>query len=278
VSNNRRREATGNKMKTFNQKVIAIIFVFIGIMLLLVNIGVISLEIKEYFVTYYPVLIVLYGFKLLVDTIFYHIRALFLSVFLIAFGGLLLLDRAGYLVFEFHMFWKLWPLLIIYLGVRLFVNKRPVRVSFTKGDTDFDDLFDSAEERVEHQETKTAGTKKVITIGDMKMNKQNWAVEPLTVWNVVGDYYFDFSKAYIPDKETNIQIKGVVADLKMLIPEDLPIKVAAKVKVGQLNIFGNTSEGKGNKLFYESPNYGEATRKLNIVLDMKIGDVRIDRV
>lgn len=267
-------------MKTFNQKLIAIIFVFIGILLLLVNIGVISLEIKEHFVTYYPVLIVLLGLKFLADTIFYQRRALFISVFLLAFGGLLLMDRAGYLVFEFRMFWKLWPLLIIYLGVRLFINKRPVKVSFTKGDTDFDfsNLYNSSEERMEQQETKEAGTKKVITIGDMKMNKQNWAVEPLTVWNVVGDYYFDFSKAYIPDKETNIQIKGVVADLKMLIPEDLPIKVIAKVKIGQLNIFGNSSEGKGNKLFYESPNYGEATRKLNIVLDMKIGDVRIDRV
>ncbi|KMJ57914.1 hypothetical protein AB685_13845 [Bacillus sp. LL01] len=265
-------------MKTFNQKIIAIIFVFIGIMLLFVNIGVISLEIKEYFVTYYPVLIVLLGLKFLVDTIFYRRRVLFLSVFLLAFGGLLLMDRFGLVVFEFHMFWKLWPLLIIYLGVRLFVNKRPVKVSFAKGDTDFDVHFDSDEEKAEFQESKRAGSKKVITIGDMKMNKQNWAVEPLTVWNVVGDYYFDFSKAYIPDKETNIQIKGVVADLKMLVPEDLPIKVAAKVKVGQLNIFGNTSEGKGNKLFYVSPNYEEATRKLNIVLDMKIGDVRIDRV
>ena len=100
----------------------------------------------------------------------------------------------------------------------------------------------------------------------------------MSVWNVVGDYYFDFSKAYIPDKETCIQIKGVVADLKMLVPEDLPIKVSAKVKIGHLNILGNTSEGKGNKLYYESENYNEASRKLNIVLDMKIGDVRIDRV
>ncbi|MCM3616975.1 cell wall-active antibiotics response protein LiaF [Sutcliffiella horikoshii] len=264
-------------MKTFNQKILAIIFVLIGILLLLVNIGLISLEIKEYFVKYYPVLFVLLGLKFLMDTLFYHRRALFLSVFLIAFGVLLLLDRVGYLEFEFNMFWKLWPLLIVYFGVKLFINKRPVKVSFTKGDADIGDFFDSAEEG-QYKESKEMGAKKVITIGDMKMNEQNWAVEPLTVWNVVGDYYFDFSKAYIPDKETNIQIKGVVADLKMLIPEDLPIRVAAKVKIGQLNILGNTSEGKGNKLFYESPNYEEATRKLNIVLDMKIGDVRIDRV
>ncbi|MGD6777096.1 cell wall-active antibiotics response protein LiaF [Sutcliffiella horikoshii] len=265
-------------MKTFNQKIMAIVFVFIGIMLLLVNIGVISLEIKAYFVTYYPVLILLFGLKLLIDTLFFHKRALFLSLFLLAFGGLLLIDRVGYIEFQFHMFWKLWPLLIVYFGMKLFVNKRPVKIRFTKENEEFNDVFDTYDESDEDVNWKGNSTKRVITIGDMKMNKQNWAVEPLSVWNVVGDYYFDFSKAYIPDKETCIQIKGVVADLKMLVPEDLPIKVSAKVKVGHLNILGNTSEGKGNKLYYESENYNEASRKLNIVLDMKIGDVRIDRV
>ncbi|CAG9622527.1 cell wall-active antibiotics response protein LiaF [Sutcliffiella rhizosphaerae] len=264
-------------MKAFNQKIIAIIFVFIGIMLLLVNIGVISLEIKQYFVTYYPVLIILLGLKLLVDTLFYHKHALFISIFLLAFGVLLLLDRLDLLFFEFNMFWKLWPLLIIYFGLKLFVNKRPVKVFITKNDDEFNDLFNS-QDLVEKEGKQAKSTKRVITVGDMKMNKQNWAVEPLKVWNVVGDYYFDFSKAYIPDKETHIQIKGVVADLKMLIPEDLPIKITAKVKVGHLNIFGDTSEGKGNQLFFESSNYAEATRKLNIVLEMKIGDVRIDHV
>ncbi|NMH73632.1 cell wall-active antibiotics response protein [Bacillus sp. RO2] len=265
-------------MKTFNQKIMAIIFVFIGIMLLLVNIGVISLEIKEYFVTFYPVLIVLFGLKLFIETLFFQKRALFISLFLLAFGGLLLLDRVEYIEFQFHMFWKLWPLLIVYVGMKLFVNKRPVTIRFTKENDEFNDLFETYDKSDEEVNWNGNSSKRVITIGDMKMNKQNWAVEPLSVWNVVGDYYFDFSKAYIPDKETSIQIKGVVADLKMLVPEDLPIKVSAKVKIGHLNILGNSSEGKGNKLYYESENYNEATRKLNIVLDMKIGDVRIDRV
>ncbi|QFT88274.1 hypothetical protein FIU87_06440 [Bacillus sp. THAF10] len=265
-------------MKTVNQKLFAIFVVFLGIMLLLVNIGIISLEIKQIFVTYYPILIILLGLKLLIDALFHYKSSLFVSIFLLSLGTLLLLDRLDYMRFEFQMFWKLWPLLIIYFGIKLFVNKRPVKFQVTKTDDDLDEIFTDYSENDEEADQPRTGTKRVITIGDMKMNKQNWPVEPLKVWNVVGDYYFDFSKAYIPDKETHIQIKGVVADLKMLIPEDLPVKISANVKLGQLSVFGDTSDGKGNKLFYETSNYEEATRKLNIILDMKIGDVRIDHV
>jgi lia operon protein LiaF len=70
----------------------------------------------------------------------------------------------------------------------------------------------------------------------------------------------------------------MVADLKMLVPEDLPIRIDSSVKVGKIRIFDDTSQGKSCRKVYESPNYVSATRKLNIVLDLKIGDVRIDRI
>ncbi|WP_078381542.1 cell wall-active antibiotics response protein LiaF [Sutcliffiella halmapala] len=271
-------------MATFNQKIIAIMLVFIGVMLLLVNIGVISLEIKTLFVTYFPVLIVLYGLKLMIDTIYRRKQALFISVTLLVFGGLLVLDRVGLIHFELSMIWKLWPLLFIYLGIKLFIRKKPVKVTVTKGDHDF--TFFSEDHEVPKYQTepnykeikKPPPPKKVITIGEIKMNKPNWSVEPLTLKTVVGDYYFDFSKAYIPDKETPIEIKGMVADLKMLVPEDLPIRIDAYVKMGKVRVFDEVSQGKSSRIIYESPNYSSATRKLNIALDLKIGDVRIDRI
>ncbi|MBM7620756.1 lia operon protein LiaF [Bacillus tianshenii] len=266
-------------MKTFNQKIIAILLVLTGIMLLLVNLGVISLEIKEYFVTFYPVIIVLLGLKWLIESVLYGKKLLFISLVLVVFGSLLLMDRLGYLVFEFGMVWKLWPLLFIYFGLQLFTKKRPVKITVTKGDYDFD-LFSKDEDIDISNEEKEDPThqKKVITIGELKMNKPNWAVEPLTLKTVVGDYYFDFSKAYIPDKETKIRIKGVVADLKMLIPDDLPIRIESSVKIGKIRVFDESSQGKKCRVSYESPNYESATRKLDIELDLKIGDVRIDRI
>jgi len=266
-------------MKTFNQKIIAILFVLIGIMLLLVNLGVISLEIKEYFVTFYPVIIVLLGLKWLIESVLYGKKALFISLLLLVFGTLLLMDRFDFLVFEFQMIWKLWPLLFIYFGLQLFIKKRPVKITVTKGDYDFDLFSKEEDDDFSNEEKKDPShQKRVITIGELKMNQPNWAVEPLTLKTVVGDYYFDFSKAYIPDKETKIRIKGVVADLKMLIPDDLPIRIESSVKIGKIRVFDESSQGKKCRVFYESPNYDSATRKLDIELDLKIGDVRIDRI
>lgn len=266
-------------MKTLNQKFFAVLLVLLGIVLLSINLGVISLEIKEFFVAFYPLFIVLFGLKLLIDKLTKGSEVLFLSLFLLALGGLLCLDRLNIIVFQFSMIWKLWPLLIVYIGIQMFLKKRPLHVEIDwtyNADDEYEKAFSNEEDVIRRERNKES--KKVFTVGEMKMNQQNWSVEPLKLRNVVGDYYFDFTKAYIPDKETPIHIKGMVADIKMLIPEDLPVKIDAVVKAGQINLFGEETRGKNCRMVYESSNYEVATRKVNIVLDVKVGDVRIDKV
>ena len=172
--------------------------------------------------------------------------------------------------------WKLWPILIIYIGIQMFSKNKPVKVIVDKDNWDLKIDLSNKDDCVNEKIDKSS--KQSFTIGEMKMNKQNWSVEPIKLWNVVGDYYFDFSKAYIPDKETPIHIKGMVGDIKMLVPEGLPVKVDAFVKAGQINIFGEESRGKSCRMLYASPNFEESSRKINIVLDLKVGDVRIDRI
>ncbi|WP_096155233.1 MULTISPECIES: cell wall-active antibiotics response protein LiaF [Bacillus] len=264
-------------MKSFNQKLIAILLMFFGVMLLLVNLGVISLEIKQFFVNFYPVLILLLGIKFLIDVLVKKSDNYFFGVFLLLFGGLLCLDRLALIDFKFMMIWKLWPFLIIYIGINLLLKRRPFKVTIVKDDYTNETKI-VKELKSEEKGKKTNKEKQVFAVGEVKMNKQNWSVEPMKLWNIIGDYYFDFSKAYIPDKETTIQIKGMVADIKMLIPEDLPIKIDATLKTGALSMFGESATGMNSRMFYESPNYPEATRKVNIVLELKVGDVRIDRV
>ncbi|MDX5475607.1 MAG: cell wall-active antibiotics response protein LiaF [Bacillaceae bacterium] len=264
-------------MKSINQKLIAILLLFFGVMLLLVNLGVISLEIKQFFVNFYPVLILLLGLKMFVSILVKKSDNYFLSVFLLLFGGLLCLDRLNLLEFKFMDIWKLWPFLIIYIGINLLLKRRPFKVTIIRDDCSNETKI-LKEMKSEKSGGKTNKEKQVFAVGEVKMNKQNWSVEPMKLWNVVGDYYFDFSKAYIPDKETTIQIKGMVADIKMLVPEDLPFKIDATVKTGALSVFGESATGMNSRMFYESPNYQESTRKVNVILELKVGDVRIDRV
>ena len=118
-------------------------------------------------------------------------------------------------------------------------------------------------EEVEEEE-KQKGQRKIkkgFVIGDIKFKDTNWKVEPMYYTNMIGDYYFDFSKAYIPEKRTPIKIKGWIGDIKMLIPEDLPVRIYIKVKIGDIKIFdGNTEDLIRSEMYYESPDYQDSVK------------------
>ncbi|WP_245855751.1 cell wall-active antibiotics response protein LiaF [Bacillus oleivorans] len=116
---------------------------------------------------------------------------------------------------------------------------------------------------------------KTFGVSHMAMKEPNWELTPLNLKSTVGDYYFDFSKAYIPDAEIDITIKTWVGDIKMIVPDDIPIKVDTKMTFGDVKVMGNYW---GGNCSYTSTNYDDATRKLNIKIKSWVGDVRIERV
>lgn len=124
------------------------------------------------------------------------------------------------------------------------------------------------------------GRKKVrgLTIGDISFKENNWALEPMELYNTIGDYFIDFNKAYIPEKETSVTLKGWIGDVKMIIPEGVPVSIQANIKVGDVRIFEHKSEAINRYLEYKTPGYDEATRKLKIMIELKIGSIRIDKV
>ncbi|WLR53949.1 cell wall-active antibiotics response protein LiaF [Mesobacillus subterraneus] len=117
-----------------------------------------------------------------------------------------------------------------------------------------------------------------VSVGKVTFKKQNWAVEPMDLYNMVGEYFIDFSKGFIPDKETPVRVRGWVGEVKMLIPEDVPVKINAVIGVGEVKMFDYDQEQVKHVIAYKSDDYDDAVRKLNITIELKIGSVRIDRV
>ncbi|WP_243296284.1 cell wall-active antibiotics response protein LiaF [Bacillus litorisediminis] len=127
-------------------------------------------------------------------------------------------------------------------------------------------------EEIDHMKEQAV---KTFGVSHMSLKEPNWELTPLNLKSTVGDYYFDFSKAYIPDTEIDISIKTWVGDIKMIVPDDIPIKVDTKMTFGDVKIMGNYW---GANCSYTSANYNEASRKLNIKIKSWAGDVRIERV
>jgi lia operon protein LiaF len=260
--------------RSMNQVAFAILLSGLGILLLLVNVGVISLEIKQLFVVSYPFVLFFYGIINLFNSIVHKKHHYWWSSFILIFSALLILDRFGLIAFQFNDVWKLWPLFLIYFGISMLLGKNKMKVSF---DSEFP-LEKAGDDPAGYQEAISLKRIRGISIGDVNFKKQNWAVEPIDLYNMVGDYFIDFSKGFIPERETPVKVKGWIGEVRMIIPEDVPVMISAAVSVGEVKVFDHAPEKIRHAVTYKSDNYDEAVRKLNITVELKVGSIRIDRV
>jgi len=243
----------------------AVLLIGLGTMLVLANLGIIESNFTEAWHFIYPSFFIIFGIVLL----FKHVNKgrgnWMFGSFIIIFGTMLWLGRLAVIEFQFADIFKLWPLLIIYVGFSLFglSNKwRKPRVHIIHDD---------------HKQSYQEFGKR-FSVGNVEFKEENWRVKPLNLWNAAGDYYLDFSKAYIPEEEIPITINSWAGDIQLLVPENIDVKIAATVKAGEINLFGRTAEGINRDLHFETPTYDDAARKLDIVLDLKAGSIKVYHV
>lgn len=251
----------------------------IGLLLLLLNIGVISLEITQIFVNIIPILILLLGLKWTVDSFSKEsFGKLLFGLFSMVFGGLIILDGYDVVSFDYGNWWELWPLLIIAFAIHRVIRNKPMRVSISKEYP----LENASQIGFGNDKDETLPKKNKMNrgfiVGDIRFSEPNWPLENMKLYNAIGDYYFDFSKAFIPEGETPIEIKGWIGDVKMIIPENVPVEITLKVQVGDIKLFDQKSADIRSELYYRSPEYEQASKKIKLAVDVKIGSIRINRV
>ncbi|MBB6454684.1 lia operon protein LiaF [Salirhabdus euzebyi] len=258
------------KSRSLFTVLLSVTLIGLGVFLILSNFGIISVEISELVSKNWPLLFVIIGLKWFIGGILPGKNGSWtFGSFFIIYGLLVVLGKYDVLDFGFGDIWSLWPLLLIYIGFNslLFAKgkgEKGKRVKiFTVGNS---------------SSSKDYGKNHKTFVGDQNFSEENWTVEPLQMWTGVGDYYFDFTKAYIPDAETPISIKGWVGDIRMLMPEHLAFQVVASVNVGEIQVVDKKSDGLKKEVVYQTPNYEDATKKLTINLQFQVGDIRIDRV
>lgn len=250
---------------------ISFILIITGVLLLLTNLGILSrlgithMTFGELWQYVYSVLFIIIGLKFIYDFIKSRRGQWKVGSFLLIFGSLLLLGSFEIINFQFKDIFKLWPLLIIYIGFSLI--GWPKRKSRSSVHVFTDDSYKDKGWNVGR-----------FSVGDHEFKHPNWKVEPMELWNMAGDYYIDFSKAFIPEEEIPITIDCWAGDIQILMPEHVEFKVIASVKAGEINVLGQKAEGINRELVFTSPDFDTATRKLDLALHLKAGTIRIDRV
>ncbi|WP_175988249.1 cell wall-active antibiotics response protein LiaF [Bacillus sp. Marseille-Q1617] len=280
IEMNRSEGGVTVRHKGRNQWFFSLLLLMAGVWLLLLNIGVISLEITRDFVKILPILLILIGLKWVVDSFLKNsFGKLFFGLFTLVFGSLIILDEWNIVDFDYGSWWELWPILIISIAIYRVAFKKSIQVTVTNESPYEKKLPVGFEGGRKHEEkTKTNKLKRNFIIGEIKFSEPNWPLEPMKLQNVVGDYYFDMSKAFIPEGETPIEIKGWVGDVKVIIPERVPVDITINVKVGELKLFDRKSSEIRSDFYYQSPGYEESSRKIKLFINVKVASIRISEV
>lgn len=249
----------------FFRSMIAMAIILLGVILVLENLGLAKWSIGDWWPFIYPTLIILVGLRWLYKS-FKGLNGIWVPLFLITFGSLLLLDQFDYITFLFWDVYKLWPLVLVFIGLSYLgiPRKRRMKIFYEGNDPEINMNKDGERERV--------------VFGDYDYSKTNWKVEPTNIWNFVGDHTMDFTKAFIPDNDTPITIHGLAGDINIVLPHHVDFSVRATVHAGEVHVLDQTSQGINRSLIYESEGYEEATRKLTFNLKLNAGSIRVDRI
>lgn len=229
-----------------------------------------SLNIDDFEISFgwgyiYPLFFVVTGVVLLGTAIIKRRGRWMIGTFLLVFGGLLLADRFGLVDFTFWSVFKLWPMILIFIGFSLFRGIH-IHLDYSRGSN----KKKKSEKRKKNKETS-------FTFGDME-KKGNWNLEPMNINTMAGSFYLDLTNAYIPDEETEIHIRSLAGDVTILIPEEIEFQAQATAQFGDINILDQESTGVNTELFYETDQFANAAKKLDIIIRLKAGSIRIDRV
>ncbi|MCA1056463.1 cell wall-active antibiotics response protein LiaF [Rossellomorea aquimaris] len=255
----------------------SVILLVVGIWLLMLNIGVISLEITQIFVTIVPAILVIIGVKWVADAFLRKsFGKLLFGLFSLVLGSLRILAELNLLEFEYGSWWKLWPIFIIAVAISRVAWNKSIKVTVTNDHHDEDYEFESQDPHA--AKTVTNRVNRGFIVGEVKFAEPNWPLEPMIFQNVVGDYYFDFSKAFIPEGETPIEIKGWVGDVKVVIPENVPVEIKVKVKVGEVKLFNQGSSEIRSDFYYKSPGYEQSGKRIKLQINVKVASIRISEV
>jgi hypothetical protein len=95
--------------------------------------------------------------------------------------------------------------------------------------------------------------------------------------HLIGDVRLDLADMHFPDGESTLDVSCFIGDITILVPRDLSVSVVGEASVGDVRVFGQRADGLGRRLFYRSPEFETARRRVVIYAHLTVGDVTVQR-
>lgn len=169
--------------------------------------------------------------------------AIFIGTAFIILGAFSIID----ILFDINLWSLIFPLILIGLGVLILF--RPKRLP--------------------------EGSKFIFRFINETDKMHSWTVEPAEYLSFVGNMNLDFSEAIIPEGETFINMVTFVNELDIILPTNSGFKLKARGFVHDTEVNGQKTDQILAAFEYETPDYKNQTRKVNIQTLSFVSEVEI---
>lgn len=258
--------------------IFGLLIILLGVYFLLGNLGY-DIGLKEVIDDYWPVIIVTFGLKLLFNGIvnfssgyrrnLWITGALLRGIIVTGIGVILLGNNLSWFSFGLSDVWSLlWPLLIIYIGLKIIFDKPRYKLKENKYEVNFETGYKGS-----------TPNKRKLWVGEAVYGMGGaWELDDIQVWHGIGESTVNLSSAIIPEREVFIELTGLIGEVTVLVPQDLAMKINVDVGVGEVTVFNHNQSGTSRFISYASEDYDRAVRKVNLLISFKVGEVKVKRV
>ncbi|WP_078579764.1 cell wall-active antibiotics response protein LiaF [Salipaludibacillus agaradhaerens] len=286
------------------KKFIGIIILITGILFLLVNTGTIDASVTNILTTFWPIVVIVLGIKILFEGIVFffhglkrdrwHIGKILWGAVVLSGGVVLLGNQADWFYYSLRDFWSwTWPIIIVYLGFKvLFDRDTYVEVSLDSDDmekvkrqkkqkrkkTRDENRFPPSYTTTNREQTEgKEWTKKNhrIFIGEMTLGRQPWEPDGVYVNMGIGSIELDLTKAILKEGDNVIDVTNWIGSVEIYVPKQMAVQADAEVKLGEVTLFDDNHSGTGRHATYTSPGFHDAEKRLILNVALSIGDVEV---
>ncbi len=173
---------------------------------------------------------------------------LFVALFLILLGLLLLAGNLGWFVIDWRV---VWAVALILFGVWL------VSRAF--------------------QPSPYAGMGSYYGLGDYHPDLTGQEIRRLNWSHGVGDFTLDLTRVTIAEGENAVRASLIFGDLRVLLPREAAVRVRARAAWGDVAALGEKAEGITPSVIWQSDDYATASRKINLDASVGLGEVQVQR-
>ena len=235
---------------------LGILAILLGLLWFLNNIGLTRTDIGRLFVTYWPVLLILWGCEVLIRDVSYRSQGESSSTgiwstilnggILILIGALILGGNLGLYRLDLSVIWKLfWPVVLILLGWSLLRGT-----------------------------TSTGGTHWAIMSG-IELRNKGWSLESGNMIAFMGSIDLDMTVAEIPEKETVLNLTAVMGGIEVRAPDDVSVECEGTAILGGVTFFGDTAGGVISSRRFSGMKVDSSKKKVIIYCRTIMGGIEI---